>query len=229
MLKLPVWTEISDDVFQVDVGDMYAEETRDVIFEVTLVYPKTADDSHPYFPHAIVDLSYFDTIKHTLIGPLSCTALIARPNNNDLSWPDRRVAVQYMRVRTAKVIAEAWNLEQRGELDRAKQKLSNWIEEFQKEKFEIGSGEPLLDQLLVDLTVCLGALKIAKYDEYAENELGVRMQVSDETISYLSYYLIISDTHPWYSTGPPLSAMFGTHREEKRLSHGPKVFPGAKV
>jgi hypothetical protein len=164
---------------------MYAEETRDVIFEVTLVYPKTADDSHPYFPHAIVDLSYFDTIKHTLIGPLSCTALIARPNNNDLSWPDRRVAVQYMRLRTAKVIAEAWNLEQRGELDRAKQKLSNWIEEFQKEKFEIGSGEPLLDQLLVDLTVCLGALKIAKYDEYAENELGVRMQVSDEPISYL--------------------------------------------
>lgn len=32
-------TEISDGVFQVAVGDMYAEETRDIIFEVSLVYP----------------------------------------------------------------------------------------------------------------------------------------------------------------------------------------------
>ena len=179
-------TEISDGVFQVAVGDMYAEETRDIIFEVSLVYPKTADDDTPtLFPHAIVELSYFDTIKHTLIGPLTCTALIARPNNDDLGWPNGYVAIQWMRVRTAKVIADAWQLEQIGDLDRAKLKLSGWIEEFQKEKFEIGSNEPLLDQLLVDLTGCLDMLKKTNYDAYVENELGVRMQVSIDDVSYL--------------------------------------------
>lgn len=171
-------TEITDGVFQVALGDMYAEETRDIIFEVSLVNPRSAGDLPSLFPHATVELSYFDTIKHNMIGPLSCTAQIARPNNDDLGWPNRYVALQWMRVRTAKVIADAWHLEQIGDLERAKHKLSSWIEEFQKEKFEIGSDEPLLEQLLVDLTGCLDMLKKTNYDAYIENELGVRMQVS---------------------------------------------------
>ena len=98
-----------------------------------------------------------------------------------------------MRVRTAKVIADAWQLEQIGDLDRAKQKLTSWIEEFNKEKFEIGSEEPLLEQLLVDLNGCLGMLKKTNYDAYVENELGVRMQVSFGSIYY--FYPILASAH----------------------------------
>ncbi len=191
-------TEITDGVFQVALDDMYAEETRDIIFEVSLVYPKTsaedADNDLPsLFPHSIVELSYFDTIKHVSIGPLLCTTLIARPYNDYLGWPNCYVAIQWMRVRTAKVIADAWQLEQIGDLDLAKQKLTNWIEEFNKEKFEIGSEEPLLEQLLVDLNGCLGMLKKTNYDAYVENELGVRMQVSFGSIYY--FYPILASAH----------------------------------
>lgn len=44
-----------------------------------------------------------------------------------------------LRVRTARVISEAEQLAKTGELDKAEEEISNWIEEFEKEKFEIGS------------------------------------------------------------------------------------------
>eukprot|EP01083_Nonionella_stella_P119260 356410_1 len=169
-------TEISDGVFQITLGDMYAEETRDIIFEMTLVSPKMFVDATSIFPHADVQLSYVDTIKHSCIGPLSCTATIARPPNDDLGWPNRYVAIQWMRVRTANIIAKAEQLAKSGELDQAKKELDNWIEDFQKEKFEIGSKDPLLDQLLIDLSGSLDMLKGTDYNAYIENELGVRMQ-----------------------------------------------------
>ncbi|KAL7544078.1 hypothetical protein ACHAXR_013509 [Thalassiosira sp. AJA248-18] len=169
--------EISEGVFRVALGDVYAEETRDIMFEVTLASPKT--DGPNLIPHATIELSYVDTIMHSFVGPLSGTAIIARPNNDDLGWPNKYVAVQWMRVRTAKTIAEAERFAKMGELDNAKNQLTNWIEEIEREKFELGIGskdDPLLDQLLVDLTDCLDMLKGANYNAYVENELGVRMQ-----------------------------------------------------
>lgn len=89
-------------------------------------------------------------------------------------YPD---IIQWLRVRTAKVISQAEQLARIGEIDKAKTEITKWIEEFHKEKFEIGLEEdPLLDQLLVDLTDCLNVLKGTNYNAYVENELGVRMQ-----------------------------------------------------
>ena len=171
-------TEISEGVFQVDVGDLYAEETRDVLFEVSLASPKTIlEGAAPGIDHAYVELSYMDTIKHDFVGPLSCAAAIERPNNDDLGWPEPHVAVQWMRIRTAKVISQAEDLAKRGELDKATEEITNWMDAFQKERFEIGSRDPLLEQLLADLMDCLEMLKGTEYNAYVENELGVRMQV----------------------------------------------------
>ncbi|KAL7553286.1 hypothetical protein ACHAWF_017103 [Thalassiosira exigua] len=171
--------EVSDGVFQVDLGDLYAEESRDVLFDVTLATPKkTSDDETQPLCHALVKLSYVDTIKHSFVGPLTGTAVIARPNDDDLGWPNHHVAKQWMRVRTAKVISEAEQLAKIGDFERARTKIESWLEEFQKESFEIGSKEEdsLLLSLREDLTDCLDVLKASDYNPYVENELGVRVQ-----------------------------------------------------
>ena len=203
-------TEISEGVFQVNLGDVYAEETRDIMFEVTLATPRIAT-ADSLLPHAIVELSYVDTIKHSLIA-LSGTCAISRPNSDDLAWPNQHVALQWLRVRTATVIQDAQLNAKNGDVDKAKTDLQTWIDEFNKEKFEIGAQEdPLVDQLLVDLMESLDLLKKTEYDAYAENDLGVRMQVSygprNNTLSrfqyvlyqaqliYLLCYAVISQTH----------------------------------
>jgi hypothetical protein len=172
--------EIGDGVFQVSLGDLYAEECRDILFETTLVYPTKkppqSNASPIFYPHALVELSYIDTIRHRSIAPISFLAGIARPNSNEISWPNQYVAVQWLRVRTAKAIRQAEQLAKDGEIDQAKDGLTKWIEEFNKESFEIGSkDDPLIKQLLVDLTECLDLIKGKNYNAYVENELGVKM------------------------------------------------------
>ncbi|KAL3803840.1 hypothetical protein HJC23_004002 [Cyclotella cryptica] len=171
--------QLSDGVFQLPLGDLYAEESRDIVFEVTLISPttmKNGSSSAHLFPHAIVQLSYNDTLNHSRIGPVSLPALIARPNDRELSWPNRYVTIQWLRVRTVRVIGRAEKLSKDGEVDLAKTEIINWIEEFHKESFEVGAQEDaLVVQLLSDLTECLDILKRKDYNAYAENELGVKM------------------------------------------------------
>ena len=172
-------TEVAEGVYQVYLGDLYAEETRDIIFEVSLACPSQSlslQDTHPALAHALVELTYDDTIHHTRVGPLSSVALIKRPNSTELSWPNRYVAMQWLRVRTAICIAQAESLDRLGELDKAKTELTEWIEEFTRESFEIGADkEPLIEQLRLDLTESLDLLKGNAYNAYVENDLGVRV------------------------------------------------------
>lgn len=137
--------QVSEGVFVVPLGDLYAEESRDVVFEVTLVTPTThaAFASVP-LPHALVQLAYNDTIKHVSVGPMSVRAHIARPNDKEVSWSNQYVAIQWLRVRTVQVMERADKLSKDGDLDLAKAELANWIEEFHKEAFEVGAQEDLL-------------------------------------------------------------------------------------
>lgn len=156
---------------------MFATESRDIIFEVTLASPSIiTKDGDNVLPHALVQLSYNDTIKHTQVGPIALTAHIARPNDKEVSWSNQYVAIQWLRVRTARIIGRAEKLAKEGEVDLARSELSNWIEDFHKEAFEIGAtNEPLVKQLLADLTECLRVLKKKDYNAYDENELGIKM------------------------------------------------------
>jgi hypothetical protein len=173
--------EIANGAWQIFIGDVYAEESRDIIFEVTLASPSRSflQDSTPDIPHALVELTYIDTIHHTCVGPVSSVALIKRPNSQDLSWPNRDVAIQWLRIRTANCIAQAESLAKLGELDKAKKELGDWIEEFTRESFEIGAAkDPLIEQLRLDLTESLDLLKKKgdAYSAYVENDLGVRVR-----------------------------------------------------
>mmetsp|Transcript_20745 Transcript_20745/g.43574 ORF Transcript_20745/g.43574 Transcript_20745/m.43574 type:complete len:554 (+) Transcript_20745:44-1705(+) len=169
--------ELPNGAFQINLGDIYAEESRDIIFEVALMAPTKTSQDDPSLGHALVELSYMDTIKHCYIGPLTCTANISRPSNNLVSWPNRYVAVQWMRVRTAKAISAAEELAKLGNIDEAKASLSKWMTEFNRESFEVAANEdPLIVQLGIDLKECLEVLKDKNHNVFAENELGVRMQ-----------------------------------------------------
>lgn len=149
------------------------------VFEVTLASPSRTflKDSTPAIPHALVELTYIDTIHHTRVGPLSSVAVIKRPNSQDLAWPNRDVAIQWLRVRTANCIAQAESMAKIGELDKAKKEVEDWIEEFTRESFEIGAAnEHLIEQLQKDLVESLELLKGDTYNAYVENDLGVRVR-----------------------------------------------------
>eukprot|EP00986_Skeletonema_menzelii_P015159 scaffold11171_cov139-Skeletonema_menzelii.AAC.2 len=103
--------------------------------------------------------------------------VIKRPNSQELAWPNREVAIHWLRVRTANCIAQAETLAKVGELDKAKKELEEWIEEFTRESFEIGATkEPLIEQLQSDLTESLDLLNEGAYNAYVENDLGVRVR-----------------------------------------------------
>lgn len=152
-------------------------ESRDIVFDVTLASPSILNkDSGNVFPHALVQLSYNDTIKHTQVGPITLSAHIARPNDKEVSWANQYVAIQWLRVRTARSIEKAEKLSKDGDVDLAKEELTNWIEYFHKEAFEIGAtDDPLVKQLLSDLTECLDVLQKKDYNAYSENELGIKI------------------------------------------------------
>ena len=123
---------ISDKVVQVNLGDIYAEETRDVLFEVSLACPRSYKDTELLLCHGTVELSYEDTIKHSVVGPLVERALILRPSSSELGWPNQHVAIQWLRVRTANVISNAEQSAKMGEVDKAKKDLTSWLQEFER-------------------------------------------------------------------------------------------------
>lgn len=92
--------------FTISLGDFYAEESRDVLFDIDL--SKTPSDTP--VPHVIASMSYMDILnkKNSKAGPLDCS--IARPNNTDASLVDKHVESQWVRICTVRDI-EAANLE----------------------------------------------------------------------------------------------------------------------
>ena len=168
---------ISDKVVQVNLGDIYAEETRDVLFEVSLACPRNLSDTEALFCHSTIELSYIDTIKHSVVGPLIERALISRPNTSEMGWPNQHVAIQWSRVRTANVISNVEQSAKMGDVDKAKKDLSSWLQEFEKEMFEIGGlSNALLAQLHQDCKESLVLLESTSYNAYVDNDLGVKCQ-----------------------------------------------------
>jgi hypothetical protein len=100
-----------DGVHTANINDFYAEETRDVVFEVKLAETPSEEP----LPHALVTLSYFDAIngKSCIVGPLACR--IARPDTNHCSPVNHHVEEQFARIqavedmKAAKREAEAGN------------------------------------------------------------------------------------------------------------------------
>ena len=89
--------------FTVNIGDFYAEETRDIVFEISL--SNAPNDAS--VPHVHVSLSYMDTLnkRAASLGPLEC--LIKRPATAGISPTNADVEAQWLRVRVIQDIEAA--------------------------------------------------------------------------------------------------------------------------
>lgn len=95
-----------DGSYSVTIGDFYAEESRDVLFEIKLATPGEAKELTPV-PHVLVSVSYTDTLQKrpASLGPVTCA--ISRPSGSEISEENKHVVVQWLRIATTNLMATA--------------------------------------------------------------------------------------------------------------------------
>jgi len=151
-----------DKSYSVTIGDFYAEESRDVLFEVALADPPHAVDY--WITHATASVSYVDTLSKEFIPcqqPVPCD--IARITGSAISAADPHVKVQWLRLRVTKTIHDADMLASNGNVNEARAMIDNMLEAIQMSTDDI-RGNELVKQLLEDLNNCKGGL--ASYEVY---------------------------------------------------------------
>mmetsp|Transcript_23947 Transcript_23947/g.44025 ORF Transcript_23947/g.44025 Transcript_23947/m.44025 type:complete len:531 (+) Transcript_23947:131-1723(+) len=104
--------------YSVTVGDFFAEETRDVLFEVKLASPTTV--SLAPVPHAIVSMAYTDTIlkRPVQVSPKICN--IVRADGTEVSEANIHVVAQWIRVYASREIENAETQASRNDLEGAR-------------------------------------------------------------------------------------------------------------
>jgi len=143
---------VDGSAYQINIGDLYAEESRDVVFEVSLATNDIKDYS--CVPHVTVSMTYLDTIEKTLVEVDSIIGSIGRPKESRFRSPsNRHVNIQCLRIKTAKVMAESEHMAKNGDFSRAKTKIGEWTKELRKESFDAQEDNGLHEQLLCDLNI----------------------------------------------------------------------------
>uniref|UniRef100_A0A7R9WEV9 VWFA domain-containing protein n=2 Tax=Pseudictyota dubia TaxID=2749911 RepID=A0A7R9WEV9_9STRA len=153
-----------DGSYKVNLGDFYAEESRDVLFEVTLASGSKGNEP---FPHAQCSISYLDTIQKCLVDGDTATASIARPSGSEISASNLHIAVQWLRIRATMAMKEADILSRDGNLELARSKIRECLEEIRTETTEGAQSDPLIIQLIGDLNDSLAGL--SSRSVYAES------------------------------------------------------------
>jgi hypothetical protein len=87
--------QLGNGSYSITVGDFYAEETRDVLFDIELA--RGEPGLNP-IPHAMVQLSYTDTIYKTACTTGQIVSSIARPKGSELSESNPQVEAQWLRI-----------------------------------------------------------------------------------------------------------------------------------
>jgi Ca-activated chloride channel family protein len=112
--------KISADTYEVNLGDMFAEESKDILIEV-----ENLGSGNQHEIEAMV--SYVDifsmkpTVTDTVVG------IIARPEGAEIGPLNGYVSLQIMRVHVAKAMTEANVLGQQGNMDAGKKKINEMI------------------------------------------------------------------------------------------------------
>jgi len=138
--------------YTVHFNDMYAEETRDVLFEVKLLKPADGDNgeqrssSIPVVNHANVTLSYTDTVRKVPVesDPVEC--LVACPVGSEVGDADPYVKKQWLRLCAVREMKTAQEKARRGNLASARGALLNWQ---RMAKQECEDNEDLLEDAMV--------------------------------------------------------------------------------
>lgn len=160
-----------DGSYSVSLGDFYAEESRDVLFEVKLATHSGAVGTMHLIDHATVSLSFTDTLQ---MKPASCPAVpcaISRLPGQGLSAPSRHVKVQWLRVRVTEAIAEADKLSKGGDMNAARAVIRGMVEAIELCDDESRS-DPLVEQLVVDLNrIQDGLVSVESYNKYGTHRM----------------------------------------------------------
>ena len=135
----------ADGSYSVDLKDFYAEESRDVIFEVSLseVY-----NNEPV-PHVVTSMTYLDTLNSKLIQSEEMFGSICRPEGDEISPSNHHVFLQCIRIQTTDIISESQKLADQGNFEPARVKIRSYLEFLQKQNSVKQSS--FLDQLLSEL------------------------------------------------------------------------------
>lgn len=145
-----------DGSFTVEVGDFYAEESRDIICNIVLA--NGSGFSSKPVPHMSVSMTYMDTVNRKLAKHEAVEGLISRPNGHLVSQMNNHVALQYIRVTTTNIIADADKLAAAGNLISAKAKINSHIEHLKREHITLGGSNPLILQFLIELNQIVSGL-----------------------------------------------------------------------
>ena len=139
-----------DGSYLVSLGDVYAEESKDVLFEVTLAAP--SNDGEYWMTHATASLSFTDTLaKETpqvTCPPVPCD--IARITGSATSAANPHVKAQFFRVRAAEAIANAEKLMMGGNIEEASSGIGMMLDAICMTTDDVRS-DPLVQQLIADL------------------------------------------------------------------------------
>lgn len=161
--------EHRDTTYSVSIGDLYAEESRDILFEVSLARSNCTVDY--WITHATVSISYVDLVSEKLVSckPVPCD--IARISGSAVSAADQHVKVQWLRVRVTESIRNADKLAARGNVREAQIMIGNMLEVIDMSTDDIRSDE-LVKQLAEDLNRCKkGLVSYAAYTHHGSHTM----------------------------------------------------------
>jgi len=128
--------------FKVSIGDFYAEENRDILFQISL------SNSDLTTPHINVSVSYTDTIEKMLVTSTEEPCHISRPEGNTLSTPSEHVEIQWLRIHTVQEMTRAKDMASKGQFKEAQSLIENPLELVQK---HANVDHPMIRQLKMDL------------------------------------------------------------------------------
>lgn len=134
--------------YSVTIGDFYAEESRDVVFDMTLATPP--EGGLVSIPHAEATLAYTDVIQKRPIkmGPVVCA--VNRPTGTELSEANQHVLVQWLRVYATQEMTEAAELGNQQKLDAAQARIKKVMETIKTTR-GVSQSDPLIAQLSAEL------------------------------------------------------------------------------
>jgi hypothetical protein len=144
--------KMADGSYKINIVDLYAEESRDILFEVSLAC-KNIDD-YSCVPHVCVSMTYLDTIEKNLATVDSIIGSIDRPEESRFRSPaNHRVSAQWLRIKTANVMAESEDIAKNGDFLRAQTVIEEATKALRKEIFDAQEDNALHEQLLSDLSI----------------------------------------------------------------------------
>jgi len=139
--------------YSVTVGDFYAEETRDVIFEVKLASPTEGGIE---IPHAQVSVAYTDTIQKRPANTGQVLCAMNRPEGSNVSEPNQHVMAQWLRVFATQEMAEAEKMAS-SNLGAARARIQKALDAIEKTS-GVNQTDPLIIQLVAELKQVLEGL-----------------------------------------------------------------------